>query len=368
MGALPTDYPGYQKVVNDEVREKFQNAWGRELSPTPGYTVTQAIPAILEDKVKLLYVMGENPMVSDPNTHHVEEALEKVFLVAQDIFVTETCEHADVIFPAAAFAEKEGTFTNTERRVQKLRQVVPVKGECREDWWILMQVMNRIGYECHYDTVEDVFNEMRTVTPSYAGMTYDRIDKEGLTWPCPTEDHPGTPILHMNGPLRAGGKGLLKPLEWKPSPDLQDDEYPMVLTSARILYHYHTRTMTDKTRAIHSTSPRNWIELYPADAENYGITEGEWIKVSSARGSIYVEARIVDTLQPGVAWMPFHYAGGANVLTDSEHLDPVSKIPGFKQIGIKIEKVPADIQKRLAEEAFAKETAYFENEEVEMPY
>ena len=209
---------------------------------------------------------------------------------------------------------------------------------------------------------------MRTVTPSYAGMTYDRIDKEGLTWPCPTEDHPGTPILHMNGPLRAGGKGLLKPLEWNPSPDLQDDEYPMVLTSARILYHYHTRTMTDKTRAIHSTSPRNWIELYPADAENYGITEGEWIKVSSARGSIYVEARIVETLQPGVAWMPFHYAGGANVLTDSEHLDPVSKIPGFKQIGIKIEKVPADIQKRLAEEAFAKETAYFENEEVEMPY
>lgn len=368
MGALPTDYPGYQKVVNDEVKEKFQHAWGRELSPTPGYTVTQAIPAILEDKVKLLYVMGENPMVSDPNTNHVEEALEKVFLITQDIFLTETAEYADVVFPAAAFAEKEGTFTNTERRVQLLRQVVPMKGECREDWWILMQVMNRIGYECHYDCVEDVFNEMRTVTPSYAGMTYERIEKEsGLVWPCPSEDHPGTPILHTNGPVRPGGKGLLKPLEWRPSPDLQDEEYPMVLTSARILYHYHTRTMTDKTRAIHSTSPRNWIELYPEDAENYGITEGEWIKVSSARGSIYVEARISDTLQPGVAWMPFHYAKGANVLTDSEHLDPVSKIPGFKQIGIRIEKVPAELQKQLAEEVLAKEAAYYENEEVDMP-
>lgn len=368
MGALPTDYPGYQKVVNNEVREKFQRAWNVRLSSDPGYTVTQTIPAILDDRVKLLYVMGENPMVSDPDTRHVEKALEKVFLVAQDIFLTETCEYADVVFPATAFAEKEGTFTNTERRVQKLRQVVPPKGECRDDWWILMQVMNRIGYPCRYESVEDVFNEMRTVTPSYAGMTYDRIEKEGLVWPCQTEDHPGTPILHMNGPLRSGGKGLLKPLEWRPSPDVQDPEFPMVLTSCRILYHYHTRTMTDKTHAIHSKTPRNWIEIYPEDAAAMDIHEGEWVKVSSARGHIYVEARISDSLQPGVAWMPFHYSNGANVLTDAEHLDPVSKIPGFKQIGIKIEKVPIDKAQQLAKDAMEKDAAYYENEEIEIPH
>ena len=365
MGALPTDYPGYQKVFNPDVQAKFEKAWGVSLSGVKGYTVTETIPAILQDKVKLLYIMGENPMVSDPDTNHVKAALEKAFVVVQDIFLTETAEYADVVFPSNAFAEKDGTFTNTERRVQRIRQVVEPKGECRDDWWTLMQVMNRIGYQCHYETVEDVFNEMRTVTPSYAGMTYERIDKEGLQWPCPNEEHPGTPILHVNGPVRPGGKGLLKALEWRPSPDLGDPEYPMTLTSCRLLYHYHTRTMTDKTRAIHFTVPRNWVELWHEDAQQMGIAEGDWVKVSSKRGSIYVEARIVDTLQPGVAWMPFHYAGGANVLSDSHHLDPVSKIPGFKQIGVKIEKVSAEKAAELTAEAQAKEVAYYMNEEPE---
>ena len=362
MGALPTDYPAYQKVFNPQVQEKFEKAWGVKLSPDKGYTVTETIPAILEDKVKLLYIMGENPMVSDPDTNHVRHALEKAFVVVQDIFPNETTEYADVVFPSTAFAEKDGTFTNTERRVQRVRQVVPAKGECRDDWWTLMQVMNRIGYSCHYDTVEDVFNEMRTVTPSYAGITYEKIEKAGVQWPCPTEDHPGTPILHVNGPGRAGG-GLLKALEWQPSPDLGDPEYPMTLTSCRILYHYHTRTQTDKVPAIHFTAPRNWIELHPDDAKELGVQEGDWVKVSSKRGSIYVEARIVDTLQPKVAWMPFHYAEGANVLADSSHLDPVSKIPGFKQIGIRIEKVSAQKAKELTAQAQNDAIEYYENED-----
>jgi len=363
MGALPTDYPGYQKVFNPEVQAKFEKAWGVPLNPVKGLTVTETIPAILNDKVKLLYIMGENPIVSDPDTAHVKHALEKAFVVVQDIFLTETCEYADVVFPSNAFAEKDGTFSNTERRVQRVRQVVPPKGECRDDWWTLMQVMNRIGYPCHYDKVEDIFNELRTVTPSYAGITYDRIEKCGIQWPCPNEDHPGTPILHANGPIRNGGKGLLKCLTWQPSPDVGDPEYPMILNSSRILYHYHTRTMTDRTRAIHFTAPRKWIELWHEDAMEMGITEGEWVKVSSKRGSIFAEARIVDTLQPGVAWMPFHYAEGANVLSDAHHLDPVSKIPGYKQIGIKIEKVDAETAAMLTAEAVEAERAYYENEE-----
>jgi len=363
MGALPTDYPAYQKVFNPDVQAKFEKAWGVPLSPTKGLTVTETIPAILHDKVKLLYIMGENPMVSDPDTAHVKAALEKAFVVVQDIFLTETCEYADVVFPSCAFAEKDGTFSNTERCVQRVRKVVEPKGECRDDWWTLMEIMNRIGYACHYDCAEEIFNEMRTVTPSYAGISYQRIENGGIQWPCPTEDHPGTPVLHAKGPIRNGGKGLLKVLEWQPSPDTCDPEYPMILNSCRILYHYHTRTMTDRTRAIHFTAPRNWVELWHEDALEMGIKEGDWVKVSSKRGSIFVEARIVDTLQPGVAWMPFHYAGGANILTDSHHLDPVSKIPGYKQIGVKIEKVDAETAAKLAAEATEKERAYYENED-----
>ena len=367
MGALPTDYPGYQKVFNPEVQAKFEKAWGVPLNPNKGYTVTDTIPAILEDKVKLLYIMGENPVVSDPDTTHVKHALEKAFVVLQDIFLTETAEYADVVFPSTAFAEKDGTFSNTERRVQRVRKIAAVKGECRDDWWTLMQIMNRIGYPCHYDTVEDIFNELRTVTPSYAGITYAKIEKDGqgVQWPCPTEDHPGTPILHVNGPIRNGGVGLLKTLEWKPSPEAGNPEYPITLTSCRILYHYHTRTMTDRTRAVHFTAPRNWLEVGQDDAMEMKLLEGEWVKVSSPRGSTYVEVRIVDTMQPGVVWMPFHYAEGANMLSDAHHLDPISKIPGYKQIGVKIEKVSAELAEELTRKAQNNEIDYYMNEEPE---
>ena len=340
MGALPTDYPGYQKVFDPAVQERFEKAWGVDLRPNKGYTVTDTIPAILEDKVKLLYIMGENPAVSDPDTAHVEQALEKAFVVVQDLFLTETAQFADVVFPSTAFAEKDGTFTNTERRVQRVRKVVPAKGECRDDWWTLRQLMNRIGYSCHYEKAEDIFQEIRTVTPSYAGITYEKIEKDGqgVQWPCPTEEHPGTPILHVNGPARKGGKGLLKVLEWNPSPETGNAEYPFTLTTCRILYHYHTRTMTDRTEGIHLTAPSKWMEISELDALELKLSEGDWVKVSSPRGEVYTEIRIVDTLQPGVVWMPFHYSGGANVLTDAHNLDPVCKIPGFKQVGVKIEK------------------------------
>ena len=367
MGALPTDYPGYQKVFNPEVQAKFEKAWGVPLNPKKGYTVTETIPAILEDKVKFLYVMGENPIVSDPDTNHVLHAFHKAFVVVQDLFLTETAVHADVVFPATAFLEKDGTFSNTERRVQRVRQAVPKKGECKDDWEILVELMNRIGYECHYDTVEDIFNELRTVTPSYAGISYAKIEKDGLgvQWPCPNDEHPGTPILHANGPIRNGGKGLLKAMEWNPSPETTNPEYPITLISCRILYHYHTRTMTDRTRAVHFTAPRNYVEINVEDAMEMKIQEGEWLKLTSPRGEVYVEARIVDTIEPGVAWMPFHYANGANILSDAHNLDPISKIPGYKQIGIKIEKVSAEKAAELSAKAEADNLAYYKNEDPE---
>ncbi len=364
MGALPTDYPAYQKVFNPEVQAKFEKAWGVKLSSEVGLQVTRTIPAIIEGKVKLLYIMGENPMVSDPDTHHVEAALDKAFVVVQDIFLTETAERADVVFPVTCFAEKDGTFTNTERRVQMLRTAVSPKGESKHDWQVLMEVMNRLGYECHYDTVEDVFNEMRTVTPSYAGITYEKINKDGLGvhWPCPTEDHPGTPILHVNGPGRNGGVGLLKAMDWTASPDTNNPEYPTTLMTCRILYHYHTRTMTDKTPGVHYTAPRNWIELNPNDALARGIEDGDWVSVTSARGTIYCEARIEAALEPNVAWMPFHYSDGANVLTDGENLDPICMMPGYKQVGVVIEKCSPEVAAEQTEKALKKEVTYFTDE------
>lgn len=364
MGALPTDFPAYQKVFDPVVREKFEKAWNVPLNPNKGLTVTQTIPAILKDKVKLLYIMGENPMVSDPDTHHVEMALEKAFTVVQDLFLTETAERADVVLPVTCFAEKNGTFTNTERRVQMLHKAVPAKGISKNDWEIIAELMNRLGYPCHYDTAEDIFNEMRTVTPSYAGITYEKIDKDhaGVCWPCPTEDHPGTPILYENGPSRKGGIGLLKAMDWAASPETQNEEYPITLMTCRILYHYHTRTMTDRTVAVHYTAPRNYIELNQDDALSKGIYDGDWISVSSPRGTIYCEVHVEDTLEPGVAWMPFHYSEGANVLTDSSNLDPVCMIPGYKQVGVKIEKVSNEKAKELARKALNNELIYYDKE------
>ena len=362
MGALPTDYPAYQKVFNPEVQAKFEAAWGVKLNPNKGLTVTKTIPAILEDKVKVLYVMGENPMVSDPDSHHVAHALEKAFVIQQDIFLNETSEYADVVFPVKAFAEKDGTFSNTERRVQLLRPLAVPKGESKDYWWVIMNIMNRLGYKCHYDKTEDIFNEMRKVTPSYAGMTYARLEGNGLHWPCPNEEHPGTPILHTNGPIRNKGVGLLKAIEWIESPERQDKNYPYTLVTARILYHYHTRTMTDKTRAIHFTAPRNWININKDDAMELKLKDGDWVKVSSKRGSTDVEVRVVDTVEPGVMWMPFHYAGGANNLSDAEHLDPVSSIPGYNVIGVKIEKIGGGDSKKLTEMVNEKEAAYYSNE------
>lgn len=338
MGALPNVYPGYQPVTKAEVVEKFEKAWGVDLSKEVGLTIPEIMHGAEHGDIKVLYIMGENPMVSDPDTAHVEKALKKTFLVVQDIFLTETAELADVVLPAAAFAEKDGTFVNSERRVQKIRKAVNAPGVAKADWVILMELMNKLGYNKEYNNPSEIFEEIRMVTPQYAGITYDRIDAVGIQWPCPTEDHPGTKILHQE---RCGrGVGLFMPVSYSPSGELSDEEYPLVMTTGRVLYQYHTRTMTGKTEGLNQKAPESYVEIHPKLAEELGINDGERVKVASRRGAIETKAKITDIVSEKVVFIPFHWAeGAANVLTNGSVLDKYSKIPELKVCGVKIEKL-----------------------------
>ena len=339
MGCLPTDYPAYQKVFNDAAREKFEKAWGVSLSGKPGLTVTEIMNAVEDGSVRGLYIMGENPMMSDPDLNHVEHALKRCeFLVVQDIFLTETAALADVVLPGCTFAEKDGTFTNTERRVQRIRKAIPCVGESKADFEILSEVMAALGYENSFHTAEEVFAEMATVTPSYGGMSYKRLEKLGsLQWPCPTADHPGTPILHV-GKFSRGERALFKPAPYRPSAETPDAEYPMIFTTGRILYHYHTSTMTGRVEGLKNISGRSYVEINPADAAKLGILSGDSVKVSSRRGGVLAEARVTDIVPEGVLFMPFHFADGpANKLTNTA-IDPTAKIPELKVCAARIEK------------------------------
>lgn len=339
MGALPGDLPGYQKVNNPDVIEKFNKAWGVELSINPGLTIPEILNHAHKGDVKLIYIMGENPMVSDPDTAHVKESLENLdFLIVQDIFLTETAELADLVLPASTFAEKDGVFTNTERRVQRVRKAIEPIGQSKPDWIILMEVMNRLGYNKTYNSPKEIFEEIASVTPSYGGLSYERIEEEGIQWPCPTQDHPGTRFLHKDKFAR--GKGQFQAIDYVPSVELPDEEYPLVLTTGRILYQYHTRTMTDKTEGLTNIAPESFIEMNPALAKELKVEDGEMVRVSSRRGEILTRAKVTDTISNNVVFIPFHYAeGAANVLTNAKALDTKSKIPEFKVCAVKVDKI-----------------------------
>ncbi|MBN2284961.1 MAG: formate dehydrogenase subunit alpha [Tissierellales bacterium] len=338
MGGLPGDYPGYQKVYHEPARLKFEKAWGKELSPTAGLTVTEILNESGKGNIKFLYIMGENPMLSDPDINHVEEALRNTeFLVVQDIFMTETAELADVVLPATTFAEKNGTFTNSERRVQRVRKAIDPIGESKPDWVILMEIMNRLGMEEIYSDAESIFDEMRQLTPQYAGMTYKRLEDTGLQWPCIDETHIGTKYLHKYHPVR--GKGLFKACEYVESAEDPDSEYPYLLTTGRILYHYHTRTMTGRVQGLNNLFPSSFIEINPTTASRLNIKDGELIRAVSRRGSIETTAVITEDIQEDIVFIPFHFGdGAANYLTSSV-LDPIAKIPELKVSAIRIEKI-----------------------------
>jgi len=337
LGALPNVFPGYQKVEDDELRAKFENGWGVKLSGTPGLTVVEMINAAADGTLKAMYVMGENPMLSDPDVNHVEEALKHLeFLVVQDIFMSETACLADVVLPAAGFAEKNGTFTNTERRVQRVRKALEPPGEARPDWVILCDLARRMGYEMSYPAVAAIQEEIAGVTPIYGGITYERLDRGSLQWPCPSVDHPGTPYLHKGRFSR--GLGKFHAVEFIPPRELPDDEYPLVLSTGRILQHFHTGTMSRRSQVLDSLVSVGAIEIHPGDAEKLGVRDGELVRVKSRRGEIKIPARVSERVAAGAAFLAFHYREApANRLTIAA-LDPVAKIPEFKVCAVRVEK------------------------------
>ncbi|MFB6291028.1 MAG: formate dehydrogenase subunit alpha [Candidatus Bipolaricaulia bacterium] len=339
LGALPNVYPGYQNVDAKENQEKFEEAWGTELSPEPGLTVVEMMNAAGEGDVKGMYIMGENPMVSDPDIGHVEKSLENLdFLAVQDIFLTETAEHADVVLPAASFAETEGSFTNSERRIQKLSRALEPKGNTRPDWEIISELSAKLGNPMSYGSAMEITDEITEVTPIYGGITSDRIrDKEGLQWPCRDENDPGTKFLHEGEFSR--GLGKFHAISYREPAETPDEDYPMTLTTGRMYYHFHTRSMTGRSRGLDELVPEAYVELNPADAQTLEVEEGEKVRISSRRGEIEIKTKITDRVPEGTVFIPFHFAeAAANRLTNPE-LDPIAKIPELKVAAVDVKKL-----------------------------
>jgi formate dehydrogenase alpha subunit len=340
MGGLPNVFTGYQPVADEAANKKFSEAWGKDLPKKPGLTILEMFHGIDAGKIKALYVVGENPLVTDPDLRHVESALKKldVFIV-QDIFLTQTAKNATLVLPGTSFAEKDGTFSNTERRVLLVRQAIPPVGESRPDWVITQDLSTRCGYPMHYASPEAIFEEIKSLTPSYAGMSYARLAAKGLQWPCPTPEHPGTVFLHKDRFSR--GKGAFTAIDYKPPAEVVDAAYPMWLSTGRSFVHYHSGSMTRVSPTLHQEVPEGYVEISPTDAKTMAIKDGERVKVSSRRGEIQIKAKISGKVNRGVVFIPFHFAEtAANVLTNPAY-DPVAKIPEYKVCAVKVEKLAA---------------------------
>jgi formate dehydrogenase alpha subunit len=352
MGGLPNVYPAYQPVTSPEAIEKFTKAWGATTEAKVGLTVTEMMPGILDGKIKSLYIIGEDPVMSDPDTNHIRHCFEELdFLVLQEIFPSETAAYADVLLPGASFAEKTGTFTNTERRVQMVRQAIEPLGDSKPDWWILSQLAKKLmvriservqkeapyaGWE--YKSTAEIMSEINAVTPSYGGITHARLEAgERLQWPCPTADHPGTPILHTKQFTR--GKGKFMPIDHVPPAERPDDEYPMVMSTGRVLYHWHGGQMTRRAAGIMQVYGEALVEVNPDDAVKFGLNGKTVVRITSRRGSIEAKAWVTDRVPPGMVYANFHFPeASANELTHAS-LDPVSKIPSYKVTAVKVELV-----------------------------
>ncbi len=341
LGGLPNVYPGYQAVTLPAVKEKFEQAWGVEgLSDQVGMTVTQMVDGAGEGQVRALYVMGENPMLSDPDVNHVRHCLEQAeFLVVQDIFLTETAELAHVVLPGASFAERDGTFTGTDRRVQRVRRAIEPLGDARPDWEIICQLAQRMGAAgFDFASPAEVMDEIGAVTPIYGGVSYERLEREGfLQWPVPSGDHPGTPYLHKGKFSR--GLGRFHAIHFQEAAELPDEEYPFILTTGRLMFHWHTGTMTRRSEKLEQEVPEAYVEMHPDDAARVGLDGSRRVRVASRRGEIELVARVTPRIRPGVVFVPFHFAeAAANALT-SAALDPIAKIPEYKVCAVRVEPV-----------------------------
>jgi predicted molibdopterin-dependent oxidoreductase YjgC len=343
-GALPTDLPGYQKIERPGVREKFEKAWGSELPKRRGITKITAMDQMIRGRIRGVYIMGENTIISDPNTNHAQKALEAAeFIVVQDIFMTDTAKLADVVLPAGSFAESDGTFANSERRVQRVRAAIKPVGESRTDVDILLDLMNRFGIVQNMETPSDVWDEMRSLSPLFGGMSYKRLDAEGgLQWPCPTEDHPGTPYLHKDQ-MESEMPGYFAPVDHIPPAEPTDSEYPLVLTTGRRRSTYHTGTQTGHASGFDLLVPSELVEIHPDDADQMELSDGEMVTISSRRGSVEAPVMITDKSPHGTVFMSFAFPEltQTNRLT-SDAYDFITETPEFKACAIRIDKIVAE--------------------------
>ncbi|MFC2105294.1 formate dehydrogenase subunit alpha [Candidatus Bipolaricaulota bacterium] len=337
LGALPNVCPGYQAVTAPETRARFEEAWGSKISPAVGLTIVEMMHAAHDETLKGMVIMGENPMVSDPNLNHVEKALKALdFLVVQDVFLTETAQLADVVLPAASFAETDGTFTNTERRVLLVNKAIDPPGEARQDWKIIGDLSTRMGYPTSYANAAEIMDEIAEVTPIYGGISHRRLREGELQWPCPSSDHPGTKFLHEGRFSR--GLGRFHPVEYVPSAELPNDEYPFVLSTGRILHHFHTGSMSRRSEALNAYENEGYIEIHPADLAKLGLSNGDSIKVITRRGSIVTTARETERVAVGSIFAPFHFVEAAANRLTNDALDPKAKIPEFKVAACRLER------------------------------
>jgi formate dehydrogenase major subunit/formate dehydrogenase alpha subunit len=353
MGGLPNVFPAYQPVINEDVVKKFEAAWGAVATEAKvGMTVTQMMPGILDGTIKAMYVLGEDPAVTDPDSAHIRHCLEQIdFFLLQEIFPSETSKFADVLLPGVSFAEKTGTFTNTERRVQMVHQAIAPLGDAKPDWWITAEIAKRVlnlsaefrtvnaeapWAKWEYKNTSEIMDEINAVTPSYAGITYARLDAgERLQWPCLNKEHPGTPILHTKAFSR--GKGKFMPIDFVPAPELPDNEYPFILSTGRVLYHFHSGNMTRRSKGIMQVYGQTLVEINPDDAAVLGVNGNKTLRITSRRGMIEAEATVTDRVPPGMVYANFHFPeASANELTLAE-LDPTSKIPSYKVCAVKVE-------------------------------
>jgi formate dehydrogenase alpha subunit len=341
VGALPNVLTGYQSVSDNAARSKFEAAWKASISPTPGLTIVEIMHAAENGKIKGIYIIGEDPAISDPDSGKVMEGLKKLdFLVVQDIFMSQTARYADVVLPGVSFAEKDGTFTNTERRVQRVRKAIEPVGSSKPDWVIISEIASRLGYPMKYESPEKIMEEIATLTPSYGGISYERIDKAGLQWPCRTKDDPGTKYLHVGQFSR--GKGKFNPVKYHEEFELPDETYPFVLSTGRILYHYHGGNMSRHSKGLAEIKPDAEVEINPEDAERLKCSEGDVVELASRRGKITARVKITDRSPQGLAFMTLHFEKSPVNLLTVDALDPVAKIPSFKVSSIQIKPKSAE--------------------------
>jgi formate dehydrogenase major subunit len=340
VGALPNVYQNYQKVDDPAVVAKFEQAWGRPgLSTTVGLTIPSMLTGLKDGSLRALHVFGENIVMSEPNTAHTTACLEAAeFVIVNEIFENETTAFADVVFPATCWAELDGTFTNTERRVQRVRPALRPPEGARDDWWVFAELGKRMGHDLGFSSSPEIWEELRELGTSYHGITWERCEEVGVQWPAPTLDHPGTPYLHKDGQF-ARGRGRFVPTDWVPPAELPDAEYPLILSTGRRLWHYHTGTQTRRSPGFEEVFGEELIELSPDDAERLGIVDGEMVRVTSRRGTVVVKAWVTHRSPPGVCWMAFHFREAhANVLT-IETADPVTQTAEFKHCAIRVERL-----------------------------